>query len=989
FYNEINSATLTGAIDVIIVQQSDGSYLCSPFHVRFGKLGVLRSKEKIVDIEINGEPVDIHMKLGDTGEAFFVEEVEDEEEAVPSYLATSPLPDEVSEQFLANELQKLKISHNETGKNKAIKADYNECDANLVKNKINELQLDDKISRAANINEVKFAEVIDCDKIKTTTNICSNNNSSPQNESGIVGDLPKSNETVNRDFSRVNASENVDDKLEDNVTESTLLPEKHMISVGVQTLNYDPVYDVTDNVSGITISSSGVQQPKRRRRKKISVSKRNKNQLNNRYENSEIIHQGSNSTDANDEIFQMDDDWDDDSTLVGEQLSSSITRSSSSDTEYENLRNDATSQTDFGEVSWQWGELPQVSKKTSVSSMKKLSKENSFTLSDEENSNKFDEPNKNAKDEKKSVLGGVLSFMKSKEENTKPIKPKEDKGIYLDDLISQDIDPEVAELYFPKLRSQMPLKKPIKDDDTESGNGPSLSHSPQYMSSGPQSIDSDSDQERTTFGGRGFDLVRKRYDDFAMSLCGGLKDSSSVPANFTQCTIPYDNFSNNPMHILQNPDLVFRIGGKFYNWQTAAPIILCLVMYQRPLPDVTLYNLIEQHMPKKKQESKSSWWSWRRSNTLPPMPPNKELKDMSQMKEQGTNTNEIVKNEYILSDSNEISKSGPETENHLPIINENLVSDSEDRECKDDMTNQEENHLFPLTKWKNGQFKKSLRLSSVQIARLNLHEGANEVVFSVTTAYQGTSRCKCHIYLWQYDDKIVISDIDGTITKSDVLGHILPILGKDWAQSGVANLFTKIRSNGYKLLYLSARAIGQARTTRDYLRSVRQGDLCLPDGPLLLSPTSLISAFHREVIEKKPEEFKINCLKDIQALFPTNPFYSGFGNKINVSQNDASQEDTWAYRAVGIPLSRIFTINHRGEVTLELIQYFQSSYTRLSDVVDQMFPPIPRNSLKSEDFLSEYSSFNYWRDPIMSLPLDDSITTSNDDKSISTSAQSA
>lgn len=29
-----------------------------------------------VDIEINGEPVDLHMKLGDSGEAFFVQEVE-------------------------------------------------------------------------------------------------------------------------------------------------------------------------------------------------------------------------------------------------------------------------------------------------------------------------------------------------------------------------------------------------------------------------------------------------------------------------------------------------------------------------------------------------------------------------------------------------------------------------------------------------------------------------------------------------------------------------------------------------------------------------------------------------------------------------------------------------------------------------------------------------------------------------------------------------
>lgn len=48
FYNEINAATLTGAIDVVVVEQPDGSFTCSPFHVRFGKLGVLRSREKVV-----------------------------------------------------------------------------------------------------------------------------------------------------------------------------------------------------------------------------------------------------------------------------------------------------------------------------------------------------------------------------------------------------------------------------------------------------------------------------------------------------------------------------------------------------------------------------------------------------------------------------------------------------------------------------------------------------------------------------------------------------------------------------------------------------------------------------------------------------------------------------------------------------------------------------------------------------------------------------
>ena len=50
FYSEINAATLTGAIDVIVVQQEDGTFKSSPFHVRFGKLGVLKAKEKIVSL---------------------------------------------------------------------------------------------------------------------------------------------------------------------------------------------------------------------------------------------------------------------------------------------------------------------------------------------------------------------------------------------------------------------------------------------------------------------------------------------------------------------------------------------------------------------------------------------------------------------------------------------------------------------------------------------------------------------------------------------------------------------------------------------------------------------------------------------------------------------------------------------------------------------------------------------------------------------------
>ena len=71
------------------------------------------------------------------------------------------------------------------------------------------------------------------------------------------------------------------------------------------------------------------------------------------------------------------------------------------------------------------------------------------------------------------------------------------------------------------------------------------------------------------------------------------------------------------------------------------------------------------------------------------------------------------------------------------------------------------------------------------------------------------------------------------------------MVGKDWSQAGIAQLYDQISKNGYRFLYLSARAIGQSRITREYITGIRQGSLALPEGPLLLSPSSLISAFHK------------------------------------------------------------------------------------------------------------------------------------------------
>ena len=41
-----------GAIDIIVVRQEDGTLRCTPFHVRFGKLGVIHSQQTKVSIDL-------------------------------------------------------------------------------------------------------------------------------------------------------------------------------------------------------------------------------------------------------------------------------------------------------------------------------------------------------------------------------------------------------------------------------------------------------------------------------------------------------------------------------------------------------------------------------------------------------------------------------------------------------------------------------------------------------------------------------------------------------------------------------------------------------------------------------------------------------------------------------------------------------------------------------------------------------------------------
>ncbi|KAM6147485.1 phosphatidate phosphatase LPIN3 [Erethizon dorsatum] len=828
-YRGLNPATLSGGIDVLVVQQVDGSFRCSPFHVRFGKLGVLRSREKVVDIEINGEPVDLHMKLGNSGEAFFVQEPESDEEDVPPRLCTSPIPwgglsgfPSDSQHGTASESEGLIIMGRR--KKRRRKKSRRKEDALGTESSSEELE-------AAAESELSPLRKL---KLESPGSAQLEGESSPQpkdiypysdgecfpqdslSSGGLI--FPKS-----------------DSELELRAPESSpLRAESHMQWAWGRLPKVAKAEQPESSL--VPISGTGATTPFQRGPSTSPSSAAGLGPLG-----LEIPQIGDNAN-----LLQADTESHWTKTLVDPPHSSP----ESEETKPQSSKD---------------ANLPPASKSRSWATL--------------------EAPVPTGQPE---VSRGKGSLKKSQH-----LGPSD---IYLDDLSS--LDSEDAALYFPQSNCGLAARRWSEPCSQKLLGNPNPEHVPKCT---PGSV-----------------------NVVVLSLCGGLADSRNISQEkFSQHIVSYQDLTKNP-GLLDDPNLVVKINEKHYNWAVAAPMILCLQAFQKNLPESTVDKLEKEKMPRKG----GRWWfSWRRRD-FP-------------AEERGVQREKPTTREW-QGEKSEVPSSDDDVPDS-PVI---LEAPSPP----------------PSTPACTPTYKKSLRLSSDQIRRLNLHEGANDVVFSVTTQYQGTCRCKATIYLWKWDDKVIISDIDGTITRSDALGHILPQLGKDWTHQGITSLYHKIHLNGYKFLYCSARAIGMADLTKAYLQWVSEGGCGLPKGPILLSPSSLFSALHREVIEKKPEVFKVACLSDIQQLFLPHgqPFYAAFGNRPN---------DVFAYQQVGLPESRIFTVNPRGELIQELMKNHKSTYDQLGEVVELLFPPVARGP--STDLINpEYSNFRYWQQPLPAVDLD-------------------
>ncbi|KAK3567456.1 hypothetical protein QTP86_019994, partial [Hemibagrus guttatus] len=816
-YKGLNQATLSGCIDVVVVKQPDGSFQCSPFHVRFGKLGVLRSREKVIDIEVNGSPVDLHMKLGDNGEAFFVQETQQADELVPAHLVTSPIPTE--EPVFWGHDPHMCESCNEIGGTE-------DGGSTMMKKK-------KRRKRKHKTPEQKREE-------SEMPLICAQKDSADHRQhfpSLYTDNYPLSDGDWAPDTRRVSepSSPKSDSELAVRSPENVIQHHNHM------QWTWGKLPEATK------LSFREWVEPL----KTVSITPTD----SAHFRAIDSIKSVATEIEQRKEAVQ---------TIIKPQPQPATSK-----------------------------QEPQLQPQPIISQADvKIHKLTPLPHGSESHYSAPDSEPQTQRSKSKTHVHHAEGVRK-RSQHQGP------EDIYLDDLTA--LAPHVAARYFPRSESV---------EQWEEGC---------VRCGSPQSVGS-------AAADSGTDCLSDSTPDLptvSLSLCGGLGDNAHVnKEKFLEHIVTYKQFIDNP-GIIDNPNLVVKIDNRYYNWTLAAPLILSMQVFQKTLPKEAEDTWVKQKMPKKTNR----WWFWRKNS-------------VQQSETLKTASNTLSGNLHHYADSPDLQQ----------MAAADSSTDEDSKELNTAVCVQSAGYTHTHS------YKKSLRLSTDQIVSLGLKDGPNNVVFSITTQYQGTCRCEGTIYLWHWNDKIVISDIDGTITKSDVLGHFLPQFGKDWTHQGIAKLYHTIHENGYKFLYCSARAIGMAGITRGYLQGVNDSGTILPQGPLMLSPSSLFSAFHRELIEKKPEKFKIECLTDIRNLFPSNsqPFYAAFGNRSN---------DVFAYKHVQVPACHIFTVNPKGEVIQELTKGNKTSYSHLNELVDHIFPLLGKEQSAALNY-PEFSSFCYWRQPV-------------------------
>ncbi|KAI9190483.1 lipin Ned1 [Blastocladiella emersonii ATCC 22665] len=854
FYKDINPSTLSGSIDIVCVEHADGSMAASPFHVRFGKLQLLRPHEKVVEVRVNDKVVDVQMKVGEHGEAFFVVETDD---PVPTDLATSPIASASppTADSAVDELEPLDLGASLSAATLPPAEHTVHVDHLSPETTVTTTTIPMSESPAQTIIEVVETVVEEEPIIVTAVNT-------------PIGEVPP---TTTTDFT---AAATATTTTTTTTTVTAVLandPDSVSVTVADETVNggYHSAseFEFSDQEAAVVAEIDLPPSP-----------------------HVAITVDGETSTT---DVHPFSDTELEVETRI-QQAKAHQSALSDTELEYHELGSSASpsSASNANKWSWGWGKMPVKTDPTPSTS--------------------------------RALPDGTISASPS--------------------------NPEL-------------VATAAAAGDSQDGAAMSraLDAPQQPQQEGPIEV----------------------------SLAGYRKDLTD--ADFDAKRITYDQFVSQPAKLLASRDLVVRMDRQFYPWSVAGPMLVAMLAFNRALPSATVDTLLAAAPPATPPPATSSagsrrsaWRSWWSRSSREDKAANRGVPALGGFHDDpptpGTGNGPRLTHESRAQTAMPAISGGESADGLLKVGNANAGSPPVRSQSASDVLDSSagaaaaaaaaaanssgdegavSDSELAMGVAPAKHYLKTLRLTSEQLKSLGLQPGPNHVTFTVTSGLQGAAVCHSRIFLWSSTEQVVISDIDGTITKSDALGHLFTMVGRDWTHSGVASLYTGVRKNGYQMLYLTSRAIGQAQYTRNYLNKVEQGQYQLPDGPVFLSPDRLVAAFTREVIQRRPEEFKVACLRDIRALFSPDtkhPFYAGFGNR---------HTDAYSYRAVGVPTSRIFTINPAGEVKRELLEGYRATYLDLNHLVDQIFPAVG-----TRGFDAQFNDWSYWRRELPAVPID-------------------
>lgn len=115
--------------------------------------------------------------------------------------------------------------------------------------------------------------------------------------------------------------------------------------------------------------------------------------------------------------------------------------------------------------------------------------------------------------------------------------------------------------------------------------------------------------------------------------------------------------------------------------------------------------------------------------------------------------------------------------------------------------------------------------------------------------------CSAHfnIFYWDINNPIVVCDIDGTLTKSDVRGYMETVYFKrfTYVHPGAVKLLKSLETEyNFNIMYLTTRPIEHQFETKQFLEGLEQDDTFLPRGPLFTNKKFIGNVIYDEIFTK-------------------------------------------------------------------------------------------------------------------------------------------